>query len=51
MDEPVDNVFLSVGYVVEVHAAVLGCPMEDEVDRGRGWFEFALGDPMDFVGL
>lgn len=51
MDEAVDNVFLSVGYVVEVHAAVFGSPGKDEVDGGRDGFELALGDPMHFGGL
>ena len=51
MDEAVDNVFLSVGYVVEVHAAVFGGPVEDEMDRGRDGFELPFGDPVDFGGL
>jgi hypothetical protein len=51
MDEAVDYVLLAVTDIVEVHAAVFGRPMEDEMDRGRDGVELAFGDPADFVGL
>ena len=51
MDEAVDYVLLAMTDIVEVHAAVFGGPVEDEMDWGRDGFELPLGDPVDFSGL
>ena len=33
VDEAVDHILLAMTDVIKVHAAVFGCPVEDEVNR------------------